>query len=113
VKAGVIAYRIAAHAADLAKGHPGADDWDRELSKARFEFRWCVWIDSAGWVRAWGGAGFGGWGARGGGVRETATAAKEVSGRMAGRGLGVGSEGRKGARDCESKEMCFRLHRTL
>jgi thiamine biosynthesis protein ThiC len=42
VKAGVIAYKIAAHAADLAKGHPGADDWDRELSKARFEFRWWV-----------------------------------------------------------------------
>ncbi|KAI8466667.1 MAG: ThiC family-domain-containing protein [Monoraphidium minutum] len=40
VKAGVIAYKIAAHAADLAKGHPGASDWDRELSKARFEFRW-------------------------------------------------------------------------
>ncbi|GBF91198.1 hypothetical protein Rsub_04867 [Raphidocelis subcapitata] len=40
VKAGVIAYKIAAHAADLAKRHPGADDWDRELSKARFEFRW-------------------------------------------------------------------------
>jgi thiamine biosynthesis protein ThiC len=37
---GVIAYKIAAHAADLAKGHPGASDWDRELSKARFEFRW-------------------------------------------------------------------------
>ena len=40
VKAGVIAYRIAAHAADLAKGHPGAQDWDDALSKARFEFRW-------------------------------------------------------------------------
>eukprot|EP00775_Hariotina_reticulata_P012598 gene12598-12730_t len=40
VKQGVIAYKIAAHAADLAKGHPGAADWDRELSKARFEFRW-------------------------------------------------------------------------
>jgi len=37
---GVIAYKIAAHAADLAKGHPGAAEWDRELSKARFEFRW-------------------------------------------------------------------------
>jgi phosphomethylpyrimidine synthase len=37
---GVIAYKIAAHAADLAKGHPGAADWDLELSKARFEFRW-------------------------------------------------------------------------
>jgi phosphomethylpyrimidine synthase len=40
VKAGVIAYKIAAHAADLAKGHPKAQDWDDALSKARFEFRW-------------------------------------------------------------------------
>ena len=40
VKDGVIAYKIAAHAADLAKGHPGAQAWDDELSKARFEFRW-------------------------------------------------------------------------
>jgi phosphomethylpyrimidine synthase len=40
VKAGVIAYKIAAHAADLAKGHPRARDWDDALSKARFEFRW-------------------------------------------------------------------------
>jgi phosphomethylpyrimidine synthase len=40
VKAGVIAYKIAAHAADLAKGHPGARLWDDALSKARFEFRW-------------------------------------------------------------------------
>lgn len=40
VKAGVIAYKIAAHAADLAKGHQYAHEWDRELSKARFEFRW-------------------------------------------------------------------------
>ncbi len=40
VKAGVIAYRIAAHAADLAKGHPGAQRRDDALSKARFEFRW-------------------------------------------------------------------------
>jgi phosphomethylpyrimidine synthase len=40
VKAGVIAYKIAAHAADLAKGHPGARDRDDALSKARFEFRW-------------------------------------------------------------------------
>jgi phosphomethylpyrimidine synthase len=40
VKAGVIAYKIAAHAADLAKGHPRAREWDDELSKARFEFRW-------------------------------------------------------------------------
>ena len=40
VKDGVIAYRIAAHAADLAKGHPGARIWDDAMSKARFEFRW-------------------------------------------------------------------------
>ncbi|UOG57353.1 phosphomethylpyrimidine synthase ThiC [Leptospira noguchii] len=40
VKQGVIAYKIAAHAADLAKGHPGAIDRDNLLSKARFEFRW-------------------------------------------------------------------------
>eukprot|EP00897_Mesotaenium_endlicherianum_P002781 jgi/Mesen1/2530/ME000161S01584 len=40
VKAGVIAYKIAAHAADLAKEHPRAQDWDDALSKARFEFRW-------------------------------------------------------------------------
>jgi|SoimicmetaTmtHPA_FD_contig_81_17096_length_3578_multi_3_in_0_out_0_1 phosphomethylpyrimidine synthase len=40
VKAGVIAYRIAAHAADLAKGHPAAQARDDALSKARFEFRW-------------------------------------------------------------------------
>ncbi|MDT0267060.1 phosphomethylpyrimidine synthase ThiC [Streptomyces sp. DSM 44915] len=40
VKAGVIAYKIAAHAADLAKGHPGAQLWDDALSDARFEFRW-------------------------------------------------------------------------
>jgi phosphomethylpyrimidine synthase len=40
VKAGVIAYKIAAHAADLAKGHPRAQGWDDALSKARFEFRW-------------------------------------------------------------------------
>ena len=40
VKAGVIAYKIAAHAADLAKGHPGAQDRDDALSRARFEFRW-------------------------------------------------------------------------
>jgi phosphomethylpyrimidine synthase len=37
---GVIAYKIAAHAADFAKGHPGARFWDDALSKARFEFRW-------------------------------------------------------------------------
>ena len=40
VKAGVIAYKIAAHAADVAKGHPKAAEWDDALSKARFEFRW-------------------------------------------------------------------------
>ncbi len=40
VKAGVITYKIAAHAADLAKGHPGASARDNALSKARFEFRW-------------------------------------------------------------------------
>jgi len=40
VKQGVIAYKIAAHAADLAKGHPSARTWDDALSRARFEFRW-------------------------------------------------------------------------
>jgi phosphomethylpyrimidine synthase len=40
VKDGVIAYKIAAHAADLAKGHPRAREWDDALSTARFEFRW-------------------------------------------------------------------------
>ncbi|GAA0620190.1 phosphomethylpyrimidine synthase ThiC [Sporichthya brevicatena] len=40
VKTGVITYKIAAHAADLAKGHPGAHAWDDALSDARFEFRW-------------------------------------------------------------------------
>ncbi len=40
VKQGVITYRIAAHAADVAKGHPQARDWDDALSLARFEFRW-------------------------------------------------------------------------
>ncbi len=40
VKDGVITYKIAAHAADLAKGHPTAQAWDNALSKARFEFRW-------------------------------------------------------------------------
>src|SRR5262249_61412121 len=40
VKQGVIAYKIAAHAADLAKGHPTAQQWDDALSDARFEFRW-------------------------------------------------------------------------
>jgi phosphomethylpyrimidine synthase len=40
VKTGVITYKIAAHSADLAKGHPGARDRDDALSRARFEFRW-------------------------------------------------------------------------
>ncbi|MFG2073782.1 phosphomethylpyrimidine synthase ThiC [Nonomuraea maritima] len=40
VKTGVITYKIAAHAADLAKGHPQAQAWDDALSHARFEFRW-------------------------------------------------------------------------
>ncbi len=40
VKEGVITYKIAAHAADVAKGHPRAHQWDDALSKARFEFRW-------------------------------------------------------------------------
>ena len=40
VKTGVITYKIAAHAADLAKGHPRAQEWDDALSTARFEFRW-------------------------------------------------------------------------
>lgn len=40
VKQGLISYKIAAHAADLAKGHPSAQFWDDALSKARFEFRW-------------------------------------------------------------------------
>ena len=40
VREGVVTYKIAAHAADLAKGHPGAQERDDALSKARFEFRW-------------------------------------------------------------------------
>jgi phosphomethylpyrimidine synthase len=40
VREGVIAYKLAAHAADLAKGHPGARDRDDAISRARFEFRW-------------------------------------------------------------------------
>ncbi|AOZ92764.1 phosphomethylpyrimidine synthase ThiC [Paenibacillus crassostreae] len=40
VREGVVAYKIAAHAADLAKGHKGAEDRDNALSKARFDFRW-------------------------------------------------------------------------
>jgi phosphomethylpyrimidine synthase len=47
VKDGMIAYKIAAHAADLAKGHPGAQVWDDALSKARFEFRWQDQFDLA------------------------------------------------------------------
>ncbi|HEV2310648.1 MAG TPA: phosphomethylpyrimidine synthase ThiC [Acidimicrobiia bacterium] len=47
VKDGVIAYKIAAHAADLAKGHQGAQAWDDALSKARFEFRWQDQFDLA------------------------------------------------------------------
>ena len=43
----MIAYKIAAHAADLAKGHPGAQAWDDALSKARFEFRWQDQFDLA------------------------------------------------------------------
>ena len=40
VRTGVITYKIAAHTADVAKGHPRAQEWDDALSKARFEFRW-------------------------------------------------------------------------
>jgi phosphomethylpyrimidine synthase len=40
VKTGVVTYKLAAHAADVAKGHPGAREWDDALSRARFEFRW-------------------------------------------------------------------------
>jgi phosphomethylpyrimidine synthase len=40
VRAGVVAHKLAAHAADLAKGHPAAKRWDDAMSKARFEFRW-------------------------------------------------------------------------
>ena len=40
VKDGLMAYRVAAHAADLAKGHPGARQWDDAVSRARFSFRW-------------------------------------------------------------------------
>jgi phosphomethylpyrimidine synthase len=47
VKAGVIAYKIAAHASDLAKGHPQAQVWDDALSQARFEFRWQDQFDLA------------------------------------------------------------------
>jgi phosphomethylpyrimidine synthase len=47
VKQGLIAHKIAAHAADLAKGHPGARDWDDAMSRARFEFRWGDQFDLA------------------------------------------------------------------
>jgi phosphomethylpyrimidine synthase len=47
VKQGVIAYKIAAHSADVAKGHPQAQAWDDALSKARFEFRWQDQFDLA------------------------------------------------------------------
>jgi phosphomethylpyrimidine synthase len=40
VKTGVVTFKVAAHAADLAKGHPGAQQRDNEMSRARFEFRW-------------------------------------------------------------------------
>ncbi len=40
VKTGIVTYKLAAHAADLAKGHPAAREWDDALSQARFEFRW-------------------------------------------------------------------------
>jgi phosphomethylpyrimidine synthase len=40
VREGIVTYKIAAHAADLAKGHPGAQARDNAMSKARFEFRW-------------------------------------------------------------------------
>ena len=40
MKTGGVTYKIAAHAADLAKGHPHAQQWDDAISKARFEFRW-------------------------------------------------------------------------
>jgi phosphomethylpyrimidine synthase len=40
VREGVVTYKIAAHAADLAKGHPAAQERDNAVSKARFEFRW-------------------------------------------------------------------------
>jgi phosphomethylpyrimidine synthase len=40
VKVGVMTYKLAAHAADLAKGHPSARAWDDAISRARFEFRW-------------------------------------------------------------------------
>lgn len=57
VKEGIIAHKIAAHAADLAKGHPLAKLWDETLSKARFEFRWedqiRLAIDPEGAARRW------------------------------------------------------------
>ncbi|HVE63802.1 MAG TPA: phosphomethylpyrimidine synthase ThiC, partial [Mycobacteriales bacterium] len=45
VKQGVITYKIAAHAADLAKNHPGAQAWDDALSDARFDFHWADQFD--------------------------------------------------------------------
>jgi len=45
VRVGVVTYKIAAHAADLAKGHPGAQVRDNALSKARYEFRWKYQFD--------------------------------------------------------------------
>jgi phosphomethylpyrimidine synthase len=47
VRAGLVACKIAAHAADVAKGHPRARLWDDALSKARFEFRWQDQFDLA------------------------------------------------------------------
>lgn len=47
VKQGLVAYRIAAHAADVAKGHPGAQEWDDEMSRARFGFDWDRQFDLA------------------------------------------------------------------
>ena len=51
VKQGLITYKIAAHAADLAKGHPGAQIRDNAMSKARFEFRWEDQFNSR-WIRS-------------------------------------------------------------
>jgi phosphomethylpyrimidine synthase len=50
VREGLVTYKIAAHAADLAKGHPGAQERDNALSKARFEFRWEDQFNLA-WIR--------------------------------------------------------------
>ncbi len=51
VRDGIIAYKIAAHASDLAKGHPAAQARDNALSKARFEFRWCGISSISAWIR--------------------------------------------------------------